>query len=397
MAARPLRSATAIEQYASMTSSQAIVASEPGPEHHGGDNWEMTDIRVPTELKDGEILVEMVASGICHTDIALTNPHMGQTFPMVAGHEGSGYVKAVGPNVTKPVKPGDPVLLSFDSCSNCKECHSKRPAYCDTFAPMNLFGESDVFKGSAETQSIGAKFFGHSSFAKLSIVKETTVLPVTGLIKNDDELKLFAPLGCGIQTGAGAILNLTKPGPDDIVMVCGLGGVGLSAVMGAHIAGCKQIIAVDKNQARIDIAIAQFGATHGLNTSGLEDLTAAMKHIAGGRGPNIVVETTGFPLVLESAYYATDTRGAYVQVGGPTKPDYRFALDLVQHLFRGVKLWGCVEGDSFPGEFIPQLIQYYREGKLPVDKMVKYYDAKDFKKALHDMHAGETIKPVLVW
>lgn len=144
---------------------------------------------------------------------------------------GSGYVKAVGPNVKKPVKPGDPVLLSFDSCGSCKECHEKRPAYCDTFAPMNLFGESDVFKGSDETQSIGAKFFGHSSFAKLSIVKESTVLPVKDLIQNEDELKLFAPLGCGVQTGAGAILNLVKPSQNDTVMVCGLGGVGLSAIM----------------------------------------------------------------------------------------------------------------------------------------------------------------------
>lgn len=137
----------------------------------------------------------------------------------------------MGPNVTKPVKPGDPVLLSFDSCGSCKECHEKRPAYCDTFALANLFGEQDVFKGMEEKQSIGAKFFGHSSFAKLSVVKESTVLPVKNLIKNEDELKLFSPLGCGVQTGVGAILNLVKPSKDDIVMICGLGGVGLSAIM----------------------------------------------------------------------------------------------------------------------------------------------------------------------
>ena len=144
---------------------------------------------------------------------------------------GSGYVKAVGPKVTKPIKPGDPVLLSFDSCGKCKECHEKRPAYCDTFAPMNLYGESDVFKTSDGSSGIGAKFFGHSSFAKLSIVKESTVLPAKDLIQSKEELQLFAPLGCGIQTGVGAILNLVKPSPSDTVMVTGLGGVGLSAVM----------------------------------------------------------------------------------------------------------------------------------------------------------------------
>ncbi|KAF2158816.1 hypothetical protein M409DRAFT_61323 [Zasmidium cellare ATCC 36951] len=395
--ARALRITKKPEHYATMTPSQAIVAFEPGPEHKGGANWEMTEIKVPSELGDGELLVEMVASGICHTDIALTDPNKGQTFPMVAGHEGSGYIKAVGPNVKKSLKPGDPVLLSFDSCGSCKECHEKRPAYCDTFIPMNLYGESEVFKGSDETQSIGAKFFGHSSFAKLSVVKESTVLPVKDLIKNEDELKLFAPLGCGVQTGAGAILNLVTPGQDDTVMVCGLGGVGLSAIMGARIAGCKRIVAVDKVQERIDLAKDVFGATHGLNTTDLTDLTAAMKDISGGRGPNVVIETTGFPLVLEASYYAVDTRGAFVQVGGPADPHYRFSLDVVQHLFRGIKLWGCVEGDSFPGDFIPELIKYYREGKLPVDKMVRYYQAADFKTALHDMHVGETIKPVLVW
>ncbi|CZT14415.1 related to zinc-containing long-chain alcohol dehydrogenase [Ramularia collo-cygni] len=380
------------------TPSKAIVASTPGPTHHGAENWEMTNILVPTDLKDGEILVEMVATGICHTDISLTNPEMGQTFPIVPGHEGSGYVKAVGPNVKKALQVGDPVLLSFDSCEKCHSCQSQRPAYCDTFAPMNLFGEQDVFKSEDGNSPIAAKFFGHSSFAKLSIVKESTVLPAKDLIQSEEELKLFAPLGCGIQTGAGAILNLVKPGPEDRVLVCGLGGVGLSAVMGAHIAGCKQIIAVDKVQERIDLAKNVFGATHGLNTTGLTDLTQAMREIAAGRGPTVVIETTGFPPVLEGAYYALDTKGSFVQVGGPVDPKYRFSMDLVQHLFRGVKLFGCVEGDSIPGEFIPEMIKgvILTDGMV-VDKMVKYYDAEDFKTALHDMHSGKTIKPILVW
>lgn len=185
-------------------------------------------------LKEGEILVEMVASGICHTDLALTVPEKGQTFPIVPGHEGAGYVRAVRPGVKKPVKPGDAVLLSFDSCTLCPNCRAQRPAYCDVFAPLNLFGESDVFQASGANVSkggVGGKFFGQSSFAKLSVVKETTVLPANDLIENEEELKLFAPLGCGIQTGVGAITNLVKASPDDIVLVTGLGGVGLSAVM----------------------------------------------------------------------------------------------------------------------------------------------------------------------
>ena len=141
-------------------------------------------------------------------------------------------------------------------------------------------------------------------------------------------------------------------------------------------------MAVDKVQSRIDLAKEVFGATHGLNTTDLTDLTAAMREVSGGRGPSVVIETTGFPLVLEAAFHAVDTKGSFVQVGGPVDPNYRMSTDLVNMLFRGIKLFGCVEGDSNPGEFIPELIKHYRAGKLPVDKMVKYYPAEDFKTAL---------------
>lgn len=141
-------------------------------------------------------------------------------------------------------------------------------------------------------------------------------------------------------------------------------------------------MAVDKVQSRIDLAKEVFGATHGLNTTGLADLTAAMREVSGGRGPSVVIETTGFPPVLEAAFHAVDTKGSFVQVGGPADPSYRMSTDLVDMLFRGIKLFGCVEGDSVPEDFIPQLIKHYRAGKLPVDKMVKYYPAEDFKVAL---------------
>ncbi|PPJ52355.1 hypothetical protein CBER1_09837 [Cercospora berteroae] len=384
----------------SLTSSRAIVASEPQDGQRAGENWAIQDIQVPSTLKEGEILVEMVASGICHTDLALTVPEKGQTFPIVPGHEGAGYVRAVGPGVKKPVKPCDAVLLSFDSCTLCLNCRVQRPAYCDVFAPLNLFGESDVFQASGADASkggVGGKFFGQSSFAKLSVVKETTVLPANDLIQNEEELKLFAPLGCGIQTGVGAITNLVKASPDDIVLVTGLGGVGLSAVMGAHISGCRTIVAVDKVQSRIDLAKEVFGATHGFNTTDVTDLAAALKEACGGRGASVVVETTGVPLLIEAAFDAVDIKGTFVQVAGPIDPKYRMPVDPVSVIFRGIKMLGCVEGDSVPGEFIPQLIKHYRNGKLPVDKMVKFYPAEDFKTALHDMHSGKTIKPVLTW
>jgi Zn-dependent alcohol dehydrogenase len=218
----------------STTPARAIVASAPGPDYKPGNNWALEEISVPNDLKDGELLVEMVASGICHTDLLTTSfpgGLPGLPYPRIVGHEGSGYVKAIGPKVTKDVKVGDPVLLSFDHCGGCESCEAQHPAYCSSFMPMNIYCIPEIFKSKDGSQPIAGKHFGQSSFASLSIVNQASVLPARDLVKDKEELKLFAPLGCGLQTGAGAILNIAKPGPKDRVMVLGLGGVGLSAVM----------------------------------------------------------------------------------------------------------------------------------------------------------------------
>ena len=212
---------------------RALLALEPKDSHKPGDNWEVQDISVPTDLKDGEVLVQMVASGICHTDLLTTSYPAGSPgiqYPRIAGHEGSGIVKKVGPNVTKDLKEGDPVLLSFDSCGKCESCDRGHPAYCASFIPINILGSNDVFK-SKDGKGIAGKHFGQSSFASLSVVNQASVLSAKDLVQGQDDLKMFAPLGCGIQTGAGAILNIAQPGKQDRVMVMGLGGVGLSTIM----------------------------------------------------------------------------------------------------------------------------------------------------------------------
>lgn len=218
------------------TSARAIVASAPDyPNNYKpGNNWKLQDIVVPTELKEGEILIEMTATGICHTDLLTTSYPDGTPgipYPRIVGHEGSGYVKAIGPGVKKDVKVGDPVLLSFDHCGECESCRQGHPAYCSVFIPLNIPCVPDVFRDTNGGKGIAGKSFGQSSFASLSVVKEASVLPARGLVKSKEELQLFAPLGCGIQTGAGAVLRLAKPEKQDRVMVLGLGGVGLSAVM----------------------------------------------------------------------------------------------------------------------------------------------------------------------
>ncbi len=215
-------------------STRAIVAEAPGADHTPGSNWSLQQISVPAELKTGELLVEMVATGICHTDLLTTSMPEGMrgvTYPSIAGHEGSGYIRAIGPGVTKKVQIGDPVLLSFDHCGACESCEARHPAYCTSFSAKNIPCTPSVFKAEGADAEIAGKYFGQSSFASLSVVNQNSVIPARDLVQSKEELQLFAPLGCGIQTGAGAILNLARPGPKDRVMVLGLGGVGLAAIM----------------------------------------------------------------------------------------------------------------------------------------------------------------------
>jgi Zn-dependent alcohol dehydrogenase len=142
---------------------------------------------------------------------------------------GAGYVKAVGSKVTKQFEVGDPVLLSFDHCTKCTQCRTGHPGYCDLFSPLNVGGEAATFKGA--DGDVTGQFFGQSSFASLTAVKETSLVNVKGLIKDEDELKLFAPMGCGFQTGAGTVVNLAAATSEDSVVVLGLGGVGSAAIL----------------------------------------------------------------------------------------------------------------------------------------------------------------------
>nr|POF05465.1 hypothetical protein CFP56_69491 [Quercus suber] len=294
-----------------METTKAIVCSPPNQKHTPGINWSLQQIQVPTRLGDGELLVEMVAVGVCHTDIMVSSFPAGApgvSYPQVLGHEGSGFVKAVGPNCTRKLKIGDPILLSYDSCMSCHYCKANKRTYCSQFMPYNMSAKLAVFK-SENGADVAGKFFGQSSFAALSIVRETCVLPARELIQNEQELALFAPLGCGLQTGAGAVLNMAKPQPEDRVLITGLGGVGLAALMAAVIAGARQIVAVDRVQSRIDLA-KSMGATHGLNTTGVDDTVAAMREITGGLGPT----STGAPPIIEAAYQCVANQGSMTLV-----------------------------------------------------------------------------------
>ncbi|KAJ5946119.1 hypothetical protein N7454_002958 [Penicillium verhagenii] len=386
-----------------MTSTTAIVAREP--KELMKPNWSLEQVNI-TAPGDDEILVEVHAAGICHTDILLSSLPTGTfhlQYPKVVGHEGAyqafcaGIARAVGKNI-QSVSPGDPVLLSFNSCATCLQCQDSHPAYCDTFAQRNYLGaqETMTMSSDSEDQKIWSQFFGQSSFAKHSIVHKSSVVNAKDLIQDLDELKLFAPLGCGFQTGMGAIQNITNAGPEDVVLITGLGAVGMGSLMTAAIVGCKTVITVDRVQSRIALA-KKLGATHTIDTSepGFTSLDEAIRKIAP-TGVSIAIDTTGVPNIIEQSLQATRARGKMVLVGVPP-PGYKLSIDAAAHLNSGRAILGCIEGDCDPQIAIPQLIKWYREGKLPIDLFVQYFDAPDYESAIQGLKTGEVIKPVLVW
>lgn len=235
-----------------MEPSRAIIAREPL--QPGVVNWSLEEVEVNAP-KDDEVLVEMYAAGICHTDILLSTVPAGALdikYPKVVGHEGisplysftfylsykpfqpsflgAGIARAVGTNV-KSVAVGDPILLSFYYCSSCMQCEASHPAYCDSFTSKNYVGQQGSMKINAGDEDLWSQFFGQSSFAQYSVVKKSSVLNAKSLIRDLSELKLFAPLGCGLQTGMGTIMNIAQAGPTDVVLISGMGAVGMGALM----------------------------------------------------------------------------------------------------------------------------------------------------------------------
>ncbi|EOD46851.1 putative alcohol dehydrogenase protein [Neofusicoccum parvum UCRNP2] len=379
-----------------MSAARAIVSR--GPLNDGG--WKIEDVKL-REVGDDELLVRIVASGICHTDILFggLKEGPGVIYPSVKGHEGAGYVEKVGKNVSV-AQAGDPVLLSFTFCNECQICQAGHPGHCVRFGELN-FGGCPCFHSSttaaSDTPDLQGSFFGQSSFASKTIVKSTSVVNVKGLV-SDEELKLFSPLGCGIQTGSGTVINVAQAGPQDTVAVLGLGGVGLSAIMAAKLRGCKTIIGIDKMEDRMGIA-KELGATHTINTSKLADLTdiiTAVQDVTDGYGTSVTVDTTGFLPLIQKAMDFTRLKGKLIQVGS-TPFDAKLDIHIFPFMVAGKQYIGAVEGDVVPPKYVPQMIEWYRKGQFPVDKLVKFYKADDWQKAVDDMHHGHTVKAVITW
>jgi len=335
-----------------------------------------------------EVVVEIVACGLCHTDLSVRDGSIPfPALPNVLGHEGSGVVVAVGSAVRK-VGVGDPVALSFASCGACPACEAGMPARCDNFLMANFMGRraDGTCTHHQHGQDINGCFFGQSSFASHALVRERHVVKVP----HDVPLELLGPLGCGIQTGAGTILNHLKPPPGSSVVIFGAGAVGLSAVMAARIAGCATIIAVDMQPARLALA-RELGATHALHARD-EDVLARIKEITGA-GADCAVEATGVPEVVAQSIRSVRRLGQ-VALLGVGRMDAPLPL-VLGDLLSGAVIRSVVEGDSVPDTFIPQLIELYRQGRFPFDRLIRFYDFAQINEAAHDAESGRAIKPVI--
>jgi aryl-alcohol dehydrogenase len=337
-----------------------------------------------------DIVVRLVATGLCHTDLTILN-NTPLPWPAVLGHEGAGVVAQVGANVTK-VKAGDHVIMTTASCGHCKNCLEGQPSYCFNFRDINMSGGYTAAGGCSHSQHgkpVFGRFFGQSSFATHSLTTERSVVKVD----TDLPLELLAPLGCGIQTGAGAILNTMRPRPGSSLAIFGAGAVGLAALMAARIAGCSTIIAVDKVKSRLALAM-ELGATHSID-AGTEDVLARIPEITGG-GVDYALEATGVPAVMSQAIAALGHHGLAV-LSGVAGSDATVPFNPTVFQSKGLTLKGSMmAGENAVADvFIPQLIAFWRRGLLPIEKLVRHYSFEQINDAIHDAHDGSAIKPII--
>jgi aryl-alcohol dehydrogenase len=364
----------------------AVVREQGGP-------FRIEDVELSAPRPD-EVLVEVVAAGMCHTDL-LVRDSRPESLPAVLGHEGAGIVREVGRDVNgsvRDLRPGDPVVLSFPSCGRCVRCRAGRSAYCDSIAALK-FGcrrpDGSVATTDASGRPVGDHFFGQSTFGTLAVVNGRSVVPMP----EDVDLAIAGPLACGVQTGAGTVLNVLGLRPGSSIAVFGAGSVGLCAIMAARLAGATTIVAVNRRQSRLALA-AEFGATH-LVSPGDVDPVEAIRDATGGRGVEFAFETTGEPEVLTAAVRSLDSLGTCAYVG-TAPPGVHGGFPMLEAMTKGLTIRGVLQGDSTPADFIPRLWELHRQGELPFDRLITHYPLEQINQAAADTETGDVVKPVLV-
>lgn len=380
-----------------LTADDAVVTSTPLTARAAvvesvGAPFTIAEVQLDEPRAD-EVVVRMVSAGVCHTDLVVQGGGIPFTLPGVLGHEGAGVVVSVGDAVTR-VQPGDKVLLSFDSCGHCANCRDGHPALCAEFAPRNLVGGTRMDGSAVLTRGgevVGGSFFGQSSFSSTALVRERSVVKVSDDI-SEDELAGLAPLGCGIQTGSGAVWNVLKPEPGSTIAVYGVGAVGLSAIFAAAQLPLKQVIAIDLVDSRLELS-KEFGATATINAK-TEDVAARLAELTGGAGLDYAVETTANTQVLSNAVLALRSKGTIGVIGAPSEPGAAAPIVVLDILF-GKTIVGICEGDAETVTYVPALVELVRSGRFPLSKITKFYTLDQLNEAADDMHHGVTVKPIV--
>ena len=363
---------------------QALVARDPQ------SPFTLEELELDPPQAD-EILVKIAGVGLCHTDLVFKS--VGSEvypFPAVLGHEGSGIVEAVGGRVTKVV-PGDRVAITFRSCGACDRCGAGDAPYCRTFPLLNYTGmRSDQTKAYRnDDEAVAGNFFGQSSFGSHALTYERNVVKVPDSVP----LELVGPLGCGVQTGFGAVVRSLAAEAGSSILILGGGAVGLSAVMGAKLQQCGTILVLEPHPARRALAL-ELGATHVIDPAEAPDLAATVRGIAP-LGVDYALDTTGIPDVLKSTMGALGSKSVFgiVGVAPPGTPVPGEVGDLITY---GYTIRGIIEGDSDPDTFIPEMMEHYLAGRMPFDKLIKTYPLSEINQAIADQAAGECVKVVLL-
>ena len=360
----------------------AVVREQAGP-------FRLEEVSLDGPRPD-EVLVDVVASGMCHTDL-LVRDDRPAVLPAVLGHEGAGIVREVG-SAVPGVVPGDRVVLSFPSCGRCPRCLAGRSAYCDSIAALK-FGcrrpDGSVATTDASGRPVGDHFFGQSSFGTLAVVNGRSVVRMP----DDVDLRIAGPLACGVQTGAGTVLDVLRVAPGDSIAVFGAGSVGLCAIMAARYAGAATIVAVNRRPFRLELA-ASFGATHLVSPTDA-DPVEAIRAATGGRGVQYAFETTGVPEVLTAAVRSLDSLGTCAYVG-TAAPGVLGGFPMLESMTRGLTIRGVLQGDSTPVVTIPQLWALHRAGHLPFDRLITHYPLDEIDRAAADCLTGDVVKPVVL-
>lgn len=353
-----------------------------------GGLFQVENLKLDAPRPD-EVLVRIIATGVCHTDMVVRDQDYAVPLPMVLGHEGAGVVESVGEEV-RGLQPGDHVVLSYGSCGYCRNCNAGKPGYCEEFYNRNFKGcrlDGTHAHHDHAGHDIGGAFFSQSSFATYAVVTERNAVKIPA----DVPLELMGPLGCGIQTGAGAVINVLKPEVGSSLAIFGAGAVGLAAAMAAQALGVTTIILVDINADRLAFAKG-LGATHVVNSRD-GDPVEQIRSLTGGQGVDYTLECTGRPPVLRQAVDSLRIPGLCGLVGAAPMGS-EASLDINTLLF-GRTVRGIIEGDSVPQTFIPALIELWRIGRFPFDKLVKFYPLDQINEAVEASESGNALKAVL--